>query len=388
MPIVGAQNHTGASSFLIQELGADKRSLRLVDRALPYRPFELHTKQRLETTWYPGNPEATATVLGPAEEPTSINGKWKDKYISNDILTPGDLSEAQLNLSRVRVTQLAPITVDGTPVSSVRDAVFIVDDIIRKGQLLEVSWDDQTRRGHMVDFIKRWENAHDLEWEMRFEWISRGEPVPESVFPEETSAFDLSSQLRENNAQLQSDADFLIATQSTFQEDLLSFLATIDDQVNTAIDTANQFANNIITPFDVARRLIANCTSIIGATRDLIDFLEYRIFGDGNFHPVEQQSYSERLVSTVYSRTLIQDARNLFRLASIRRSTLSSQIESDLLGTYTARDGDDLRDVAFQFYESAYEWRRLMLFNQLTSAELVAGQLILIPKASTTNNAV
>ena len=66
-----------ASSFSIMELSGDERWVTLIDRALPYRPLSLVTDQKVEVTWYPGNPHATASVLGAREAPTTIRGFWK-----------------------------------------------------------------------------------------------------------------------------------------------------------------------------------------------------------------------------------------------------------------------------------------------------------------------
>ena len=64
------------------------------------------------------------------------------------------------------------------------------------------------------------------------------------------------------------------------------------------------------------------------------------------------------------------------------RSTLGAVLESDLLGVYYARSGETLRDVSRAYYNAPDQWRELMLYNDLTTPELVAGQLVLIPRMS------
>ena len=135
------------SVFTIRETTGPGRVVRLTDRGLPYRPYTLETLQRMATTWYPGNPVATATIFGAAEGPTQIDGAWKDKYIEPS-------------------NALRPILLDGEPPSDVREAVRFMDEITRAGQLLEVTWDETIRRGHLRRFAKRWLNRHDVEWSM------------------------------------------------------------------------------------------------------------------------------------------------------------------------------------------------------------------------------
>jgi len=46
---------------------------------------------------------------------------------------------------------------------------------------------------------------------------------------------------------------------------------------------------------------------------------------------------------------------------------------------FQARDGMDLRTVSTQFYGTPDEWQSLMVFNNLLSSGLVAGQVIFVP---------
>ena len=75
--------------------------------------------------------------------------------------------------------------------------------------------------------------------------------------------------------------------------------------------------------------------------------------------------------------------RNAFIL---QRAPLTQQIESTLLAIHTAKDGEDLRAVSQYYYNTPFEWRRLMLFNELTSPVLVAHQLVMIPKITSDVN--
>ena len=119
------------SPFIIRELSGDKREVRLTGRALPYRPFHLVGTQRVDATWLPGSSEATLTVLGAAEEPTQINGKWKQKY----------LSQAE-----------KPFQLDNEQVATAQSAIELMNSIRLRGQLVEVTWMAETRRGIITRF--------------------------------------------------------------------------------------------------------------------------------------------------------------------------------------------------------------------------------------------
>lgn len=367
-----------AAAFIIRELSGELRTLRLLDRGLPYRPIDLAGEQRVELTWYPGNPEATATVLGPQENNTTINGYWKDKYISRAVV-PGE-TEAQ---GGTQTVQVFPITVDDQPVDDVRAAALVVDNIRRQGQLLEVSWDTQIRRGYLKKFRQRWHNIHDMEWEIDFVWISQGEPTPAAVLQDETSISDTSSIMEQQNTKLQNDATFEFPVTLQTQTEIIARLVAINDTVRSATAITQELSRQTVAPFDASRRLIAVCTSIETATLSLVSYLEaspYTLLDAAA--PPADLTFPQRLLGAVYARTLISDARVLRRTAISRRSSLLEQINTELLGIYTAREGDDLRAVSQKFYGTPFEWRRVMIFNELNVSRLSVNQLVLIPRIS------
>lgn len=367
-----------ASAFTIKELSGQERTVVLVDRALPYRPFELTTKQRVELTWYPGNPEATATVLGAAEDPTSINGYWKDKYLSQEVKT------TEAGTAGPITNVLTPISVDGERVDTVRDAVTLFDSIVREGQLLEVTWDNQTRNGHLEEFRKRFHNTHDMEWDMHFVWTSRGEPTSPAVVTQEDSVGDTSNTLDQQNVKLQNDSVFSFAISPTRQVEVIAALSAINTVVAAAKGADTSLNQQASSPKDAERRLLAVCNAVKGDAETLIDTLsETPWFALDSTLPIAELTFAERIVADTYVRTLIDDCNAMRRTAVEYQAAALAEVSANLLGIYTAREGDDLRDVSEQFYGTPLEWRSLMLFNNLTTPELTKGALIMVPRSLT-----
>lgn len=364
------------SPFTIEEMTGERRVLRLVGRALPYRPFNLKTKQRVELTWYPGNPEATATVLGAAEEPTQINGMWKDKFISNQV------EAASIASGAVETVLVFPITLNDEPVDNVRLAVVILDDIIRAGQQLRVSWDEQTRVGHLTQFDKNWDNYHDLTWSMTFEWISRGEPTVPTVFTTSVSLSDSSGRIAAAAADFRATINEITLPPGEEIADLLTESVTsIDDSVLAVTTAVSSTVRKFGAPFEAARRVISSCTQIILQAEATIVGIQSQV--NGYFDAavsLADQSFQRRLSWAAYGRQVIRSARRLRQIAVEQRNALAKQIESTLLAVYTARQGEDLRLVSETFYGSPFDWRSLLTFNELTSTALVAGQVILVPR--------
>lgn len=443
------------SSFTIEELGGQKRKVTLTGRALPYRPFELVTTQRLTTTWLPGYAEATATVLGASEEPSAINGWWKDRFIgvAEVAASPSPLGAALGALQNVSgaltggfgapATPGDPMVVaDGeggeTSVVSARDAATLFDSIVREGQLLEVAWDQQVRHGFLKKFRKLWHNAHDLEWDMDFEWTGRGERAP----PPDTQQGegDLFSALEQALDDIFAIVAEVQAIDAGIRDAILSqvqVLTSLVQLVGTAVAAVASVAS---IPADAARLISGLLQSIIGeckAIRDLLDAQPYAAmhrdaqpatrFGstqgvnqvssplssgssgggssptsggtssggtaNGSMTSSTSTAQSAALgvagLTTTQRTTIVDWAKRLITALRVlsdqsvdRRARILALVELDLVAATYARAGEDLRDIARRFYGDASDWRRILLFNGFSSATLTAGQLVLVPRST------
>jgi nucleoid-associated protein YgaU len=365
------------SSFGIRELSGEERSVVLVARALPYRPLTLETSQRVELTWYPGNPSATATVLGAQEEPTRISGYWKDKFVGQVIS-----EEATFNGS-IAATNIYPITVNGTAVQDVRAAAALIDSIVRQGQLLEVTWDEVTRHGFIKKFSKKWFTLRDLEWDMDCVWTSRGEPVTPAILVNELSTSDATSAVAAQNVALQNLATITFAVSTAKQTALLTVLGAVDDAVSSIVATNTELSRGSLRPVDAARRATAACNTLLTGTNALVRELTQRPLFFASSERDLSTSFSQRVSAYSYARSLVDAAQTLGRQAIEYRAAMLGQVDDAILAVYTARAGDDLRNVSQTFYKTPQEWSRIMLFNSLTTSQVSAGAVLLIPRIST-----
>lgn len=367
-----------ASAFLIRELTGQQRSVRLVGRAGPYRPFTIQTKQRVEMTWLPGSPEATATVLGREEGPTTINGSWKDKYLGEEIAVGQTTA-----LGQAEGTTFS-IMVNGEAITTARDAEILFDSLCGEGQLLEVTWDQTSRRGFLDQFDRDWHNTHDLYWTCSFKWVSRGEGTPSSVFIQETSISDTSSVMQRQNTELVQAANPSFPVSSVFARQLGAILTRTSQSVAQAQGAVSNLSRTNISPAEATRRVIAAATGIVQETQDLVELINAEVYYSRDVGlAVASMGLGRRLRAASYCRGLIDRAYSLRRTAINRRASLIAQMGDLLLAVYTARAGEDLRDVSRKFYGNVFEWRSLYQFNLLETAELTAGQVVLVPQIQT-----
>ena len=131
-------------------------------------------KLALVTTWYQGNGnEATQQVLGPQELPSHWNGEWNRTLMGKQPALFTDETGSNLTIVDPQV---------------LRDAM---ESIARGGRRLRVVWGvtpqntgaadpsstgNLTREGRFTELHFKHKRIQDIEWEVNFEWQSRGIP--------------------------------------------------------------------------------------------------------------------------------------------------------------------------------------------------------------------
>jgi hypothetical protein len=352
-----------AYPFVIRELGGEQRQVRLTGRALPYRPFTLAGGQRVVLTWLPGNPVATATVLGPTEEASQLQGEWKDKYLDS------------------RGTGLTPpFELNGGAVITARDAIAAIDSIRRRGQLLEVTWLDALRYGFVTKLEQRWKTAHDVEWALEFAWTSQGDEIGPAVFAAEVGAGAVSDELKREMTAL----DEVGTPEFGLGDDVLASLQQVQQQIEDGIRSVEEQVKHatqqVTRPVQAARGIVATLAGIGDAAADMVAYVDGQVAGAMNGStPLPDQSFSARLAAEQYRTELRSWALSVRRVTTNGRIALLKQLRAELLGTHLAKAGEDLRDVSKAFYGTPFEWRRLLVFNELAGPELAAGEVVLIP---------
>lgn len=364
-----AETSIAVPAFHLKELSTPGRNIRLFGRALPYRPLTIAGTQRLEVTWYQGNAVATSTTMGPTEEPTSIKGYWKDKYLSD--------------------TQ--NFEVDGVAVSTVQDACSLIDQIRRAGTMLEVTWGHIARHGHIKKFEQQWHNVHDVEWTIDLEWVSQAEPADDQDIVYEQSSSEVTATLRGKIEDIYAAMDGL-DLEPSFLDMLDSALRQMADAMDTLDNIADTYIYGDMNPIAQASRRIQTLTSICSRANALYEDLLAR-----PAHTLSSSYRSGSLgISTIasalgagsvvglesFSRFVQSEMVSTSALAAQQRQATQTRVQGNVKAIYRAKDGDDLRDVS-RLYNSI-GWRGLMDFNGLMSAELEAGQVVLIPQDSTT----
>lgn len=360
-----------AVAFTIEEQTGDKRRLVLTERALPYRPIEFSGDQAAEFTRYPGNPVRTIQVFGPEEEPTEVAGYWKDRFLGTQ---PSDTSQRAIAYFEQQGQQ--------TLLQTAVDLAHLVDDIRRKGQVVLVQWGHIVRKGLLKTFRQKWHNVHDVEWTLRFEWMSQNDPEVPAVIAKDT---DYANTIGSMLAKLQDMSDTILGSLNSnivgntiFQYQ--QYLATLQGLVQEFADTVSSAQSTTLTISDQLRRLsgilndisaaaVSSMAAVTAAPAITIAVAD----PTGAFEGPE-------LAAEFVDRDFWADLRDLQYLALNAQTNILKSINPDIIAAFTAKGSTDLRDVSTQFYDIPDEWRSLLVFNGLSDSRLSAGQTIFVPK--------
>jgi hypothetical protein len=349
------------SAFRIQELTGDRRNIRLVDRALPYRPFRLTTVQRCEVDWNGGYDQGTANVMGAQEAPSTLHGMWKDMFISERSANP-------------------PFQLNGSAVDNVRDAIDLMEDVCRTGQLLQVSWYTQLRHGILTEFEASWENENDVAYTMKFEWTSRGQAIVPSVISGSTVA-SASGSLRGDVGRLIGARIPRFPMAARYFNFINDNIEEISRVVEDGLNAAMAYSQQALQPFAAVQRMISTCQRVISLVGEFILQLESNVIGAYNDTVALQNLGATAYLQTVeYIEELKRIARSLRRTAIATTTDLFPQVSNQILAVHYAIAGQHLREVSFKYYRTPNNWQSIMHYNGLVKAELSAGQTIMVPK--------
>ncbi len=376
--------------------------------ALPYKGLSFKTEQRIKTTYYPGNPQASQTVLGPTLPNTTIGGRWMDLS-----LTDGE--------ARILVQQIEYIVQHAVPV------------MVQWGGRSFGPFSDQpddpaiVRRGLIKSIDPKYNRLEDVEWSIEFEWsgeaVQSQSPTLSSDTVDHGGDFvDFSDMLQDTDDATTSWIDAAWALISAGSGALLAVSDAMDYMQNrivdaiTVVDGATGLMQSVAElPGDIANRIRGVCDRVVlacagaraasGAFCGIYESIQQPFKGPWNTqwgtswssnneqlmpgstnNPISTEAARAKLVmyptddpmAHLDGETAFYDV--LFQwdscaaLAAQRSAALQAQTLPDIIGIERPPAGSDLRDLAVKYWGDSTLWVVIALFppNSLTSSEVPA----------------
>lgn len=316
----------------------------LQGRSLPARPIIFRGRQRVKTTWLPGNPTATQQVMGPTEEPTVLNGRWADKFLGDGVA----LSLA--NLFR---------------------------DLKRAGGLLELSWSGIARRGILTEVEFTIDRPQDVAFRLEFTWRGDDQPVAPA-----TISVGIENP-RQGFAQVSQSLQDLLDELAGYDESPLASLVRLPSNLRADLEATALEAETLIgafqtgvnvgtavfqTPTVAAQRALqvsGKAADVAASTRDL--FLSVSALDQ-----VPQDSALELLTFLDQRFTVLHSADVAQEQAVTTKNAMEGQILPEVIAEVRPPPGTDLRDLAMTYYGDPDLWTIISQYNGLEGSAVPA----------------
>lgn len=370
--------------------GRPPGTLHLTGRLLPFRPEHGGTvryarKQRVKTTFYPGNPAASQQVMGSTLEPSTFKGMWRDSSLGEG----------------------AAITL-----------AALFDDLCASGASVRVTWGTQgassgggflvvgqpfVRVGIMSAFEANPDRVGDIGWSMTFDWRADGAAAASAVpIVAATGLVNPSDDLEA----VASELDLATATWEAAQDGPLlrpagvaqriadgmdqAFAAT--DAAAAAIrDVSGRAAGALLTPARVSGQLQGAAAGAIDALGNAVSLaLSVNLLVNE-----ARDSATDTLLLLEQRLAMIAVWDSAAERCRDAQDAAAAQAQPEVLAEVQAPAGTDLRDLALRFYGDPDAWFQIAAYNNLPGSsvpavptgpsDVVVATSILIPRAAQTS---
>jgi len=346
-----------ASLFVIQEMRAtggppqenpdgERFEWTAKRRSIPKRPIELPWEMRKVRTDYGGAKEPSVQLLGRARGPTTIEGRWDDRY-----------------------------NYDGFAKAE-RDRFQSMAD---RGNPVRVSFDADAYICIVEKFVPRYHRRDYIEYSITLD--NYGEPTAEA----NASPTTVSTPLQDLD-----DASFITqaALQTHADGPITAFVSGLDTTISQALGSASQHLDEISAAIDARQ----------GALQPITEFAKLAtmmriVQGDASNVltslvgvRADVELGVRNAISTLdfecWSRGLRGQMRLLKGKTIESSSGLEERSDAKAVGFYRPRAGESLYRVSAQVYGTPHAWKPIYERNGLRSMRLTGDELLIIPERS------
>jgi hypothetical protein len=377
-----------AFPFTITEVNGLKRSLILRGRSLPYKGAVLDTgSQRVEITYFPGNPVAFSQVLGPTYDRSEITGKWKDKFLADEENAPIILGFPMLSAAG-RPTPVGANRVVGASflsggaftgqqtlqlAKSVQDAIGLMR---KAGALMRVEWMSFVRYGHLTKAEFPESDGDEVEWRIEFAWTGDTDVQPKASVVDWSSK-SLLQKLLDFTGQLNNILAGLLYTAQLTLAPFTNAVADLLTDLDRLVKTLGKFASFQLVPAEVGIGLKASFYRLRDSTLGLLADIDSR---DGRLEGARRFDNPAMQLSDLAVRQLRQLLAVIAEQIAEELKRLEAVLSRETRETYRVTSFKTLRDVSLEVYGTKDNWRQIASFNGLASSIVGPNTELRIPK--------
>jgi hypothetical protein len=366
--------------------------------ALPYHGVEFPTEQRIKTTYYPGNPQASQTVVGPTLPNTTIGGRWMDLS-----LTDGG--------ARILVQQIEFMAQHAVPVEVQWGGRSFGADTSQPDDPAIV------RRGLIKKFNPKYTRLENIEWTIEFEWSGADVQSQSPTISYDTldqgadfqDLFDELSEAQDTTTSWIGQAYYLLglgANSLLAVSDALDYAQNKIVDAMVVVESAQDLGQAVANlPNEISNRVRGVCDqvklacccsraatgSFCGTYEDIAHApTPWNNNGDSTpgsiNNPISVESMrakaamylTDDALTFLDRETAYYDVRKswdaLAEMADQRAASLEAQTLPDVIAVVRPPAGSDLRDQAVKYYGDSTLWPCIAVFppNNLPTSEVPA----------------
>lgn len=347
-----------AGVFVIQEMQAiggtveenasgDRFVWSAKNRNIPKRPWSLPTELRVVRTDYPSARQASAQVLGPKREPSTLEGRWDDRYN-----TPG-YAKAEYDRFQAMVNRGNPVRV------TFQELTF--DCLVQRFE----------PQYHRADFIEYSITLDNYGPQNEQEPTRAPETIPSTDQAYDDTSFVTQAALETHRL---APSSSLIAGKKK----------EIDDLLKSASENLNKLGDSISTRKGVLKPIgefskTATMFRMVGG--DASNVINKLVSVRADVELTVRTAISV-LNFEAWSRTLRTQMRILKGQSDRSARNMEKRAAAPATGFYRPRAGESLYHVSRKVYGTPHGWRSIQERNRLTSLRLTGEELLIIPERS------
>lgn len=375
--------------FIINEHNGLKRSLILRGRSLPYKGAVLDNgSQRVEITYFPGNPVAFSQILGPTYDRSEITGMWKDKFLADEdenaplILGFPMLSAAgrppPVGANRIIGNAfLSGGAFTGQQTLQLAKSAQEAIGLLRKsGALMRVEWMSWVRFGHLVRAEFEEGDGDEVKYRIEFAWTGDTPTQPKAIAVD-WSGKSLLQKILGFAGALNNLLNGLLFKVNLFVAQFTNPIGSLLADLNALAKTLAKFASFQLIPAEVGLGLKASLYKLRENIRDLLDALDR---DDSRLGGARRLDGVAMHLSDLAVRQLRQLLSVIAEELADELARLEAVLSRETRETYRVTSFKTLRDVSLEVYGTKDNWRQIASFNNLSSSIVAPGTELRIPK--------
>lgn len=340
---------------------------------MPHIPFTFGGEQRVQTKYYPGNPEPTVHIMGGKEDDLIIKGHFRLKDFSRSYVTANNDANLKQTSENQNVRQTAIAYQE------------LIDQMRLRGNVVHLVMGAWSRWGFIKSVKFDLNTIADISYTIEF--IITGFSKPSNI----KLASGSSDNLSDPNAALITNAAAAISKMSAFPKTMpLGLAANLNAEIGkvaAAIKVVTDFVSGALNDADQLQASLNRAIGLIKTARTAIYQSAFRInqiatsvSSLGSTFVTEWEKTKGTILSVNHMQNMKGTYYDLQGFLASLQAQLDAMRKQIPLQRYIVKNNDTLQAISSRYYATPDHWDAIYSHNNLQTTQLVIGTILEIPR--------